>query len=870
MAETLDIGTLSGRIELEDRMSNILTLTEKALEKFDEQQKKTGEGAESLAAGVFKGELALDALKQAGRMAMDGLKDVFDMMVEGGKVLDIEDSFKRMSDAAGIVGDTLVTKVQAAMKGTIDDTDVMKRANENMAAGLALSVDQMETLAKGAWALGKAMGIDTTSALDRLSDAMVTGRTRGIAMLTGKIDLARAEEDFAKKLGVTTDLLTTEGKLESTRSAILEKVAASTERIGETTVRFGDKVQQAKIIWDEFWEKVSVGLERSPVLAAMVDHFGESFRAAFGGSQTDAVETMVKLVEDVAIGLMSVGEVATDVAGVLGFVFYKGKEGFDTLMLGIYDTELGLAKIAKAAYEVGEALMLPGAAEGVQEMAAHIKSVEGEVVKWADAADANMKKADEWAVATGKFKEALEGVRSKMVDAQKSAGAHTEAQKEATAATEAGARAADGQAEAQKKASYTMEKTKEEAKALAAAQKELASVTEDYRETVAKMDPEMVATIKRYLDAGVSQSTLATAYGVTASQMSAVNKERQEEIKAMKIEEEAANVLAQMWIQYGAQKAMLYATDTEKSRIAADADYQHAVEAARKKHIVDQDYYDQLAQLRDENIKLDEQARLLADDRTLAALEQRIAEARDMYQFMLRHGRDYTDATQDQQYEIWMALEDQRSQWGKVGDQIQADTGHVNTMTAAVQGLAGQMSSLYESTVANSQAANASTFGGSWAVTKDTFQASMQAAHAGVSMEFAEAMAMMGYSYGEIIGYRAVEDRDEMRFLVGSRNIAKGLEKLINTGMLPPPQGPRIPGFQEGGIGDFGAGTLVMLHGKEAIVPLGGPDGAPGIGGGSSIVVHNYVNGTAADVARQISAEIMRKLASVRQFSFGS
>jgi hypothetical protein len=59
-----------------------------------------------------------------------------------------------------------------------------------------------------------------------------------------------------------------------------------------------------------------------------------------------------------------------------------------------------------------------------------------------------------------------------------------------------------------------------------------------------------------------------------------------------------------------------------------------------------------------------------------------------------------------------------------------------------------------------------------------------------------------------------------------------------------------------------------MLHGKDAIVPLG-ESGGGGVGG-SSIVVHNYVNGTAADVARQISDEIMRKLQSVRQFSYGS
>jgi len=867
MADSLDIGTLSGRIELEDRMSNILTLTEKALAKFDDEQRKTAQGSESLAAGVFKGELALDALKKAGELAADGLKAVYNSMMEGSKVLDVEDTFNRMSSAAGILGDTLVKDVQAAMKGTIDDTDVMIRMNANMAAGLTLTSEQSMILAKGSWALAKAMGVDAKEAMDKLSDAMVTGRTRSIAMLTGKVDLTDAEEKFAKRLGTTVEHLTAEGKIQAQREIILSKVAEATERIGETTVRFGDKVKAAQILWAEFWERVSTGMADSPVFAAMVDSFGEAFNKAFDENQASGVETIVHLVEDVAIGLMSAGEVATDVVGVLGFLFYKGKEGFDTLMLGVYELESQLAETALMAYKLGDALMMPGAAAGVMEMTQHLKDVQGEQAKWADAADKNSKAADEWAVATGRFKEALSGVRTKMEEAQKSAGEHKTATKEATAATEAGTVAAEGHAAAQENVAYTMEKTREEVKQYEAAMKELASITTDFHETVRALNPEMVASIKTYLDAGASQSTLATVYGLTASQMAAVNKERQEEIRALKIEEDAISSLNQMWIAFNADKAMLYATDTEKSRLAAEANYQHAVESARRRHVVDVEYYDSLARLRDESIKLDEQARLLADERTLSALEARIAEARDMYQFMLRHGRDYTNATIDQQYEVWMALEKQREQWGRIGEQIATDTGQVQTMSAAVQGLAGHMSALYQATVADVEARNTPVSGGSWAVTKDTFRASMEAAHIKMSMDVAEGLAMAGYSYGEILGYRAIAEK--MDFVVGAGNVKKKILQMVEMGTFPAPQGPRIPGFKEGGVGDFGTGTLVMLHGKEAIVPLDKDTGGNG-GTGGNVVVHNYINGTAADVARQVSAELMRTLQATRQFSFGS
>jgi len=77
------------------------------------------------------------------------------------------------------------------------------------------------------------------------------------------------------------------------------------------------------------------------------------------------------------------------------------------------------------------------------------------------------------------------------------------------------------------------------------------------------------------------------------------------------------------------------------------------------------------------------------------------------------------------------------------------------------------------------------------------------------------------------------------------------------------PGGGDVPGFQTGGVGDFGAGSLAMLHGKEAIVPL--EPSAMSAGGVSAVTLNVggiTINGSGLDpdaIAESLAATLERQ-----------
>lgn len=773
MPPSLDIGALAGRVELEDRFSSTADIIIGRIDKLDARFGGIGQRVAESAAGFFTAEVALQALQRGVTFLADTLTD---LTVGGAGIADVVENFDALTMRAGRLSETLLSELREGTRATIADLDLIALANKDLAAGMELTDQQFRTLADGAFALAQATGKDVKSALDTMNDALLTGRTRTLAMLTGKIDLTTAEEKFAAALGTTRDRLTEEERLMAAREGILNSVAAATERLGAQTEGLDEIVAQGAAAWENFRNKLAANVATSPVLIAAFTSIRDSLAAAFGGDQRNAIETVTRLIENAAIRAIDFAQIVVDGVGVAGRTWNSFLIILDSVANGWRVIELGVVKLGQVILQVAETATFGflGLEDSITSLGTWLDEIYDELATGVSRIEAHKKAQDEWSVSTGEVNEHLERIKQSMLEAQAAQDRARESTGQLSAAQGEAARKAAEHASAQSTVAVQTRMTAEEQKRLAEAVKNVAEAGTSWQAVLATLPQQLVDTVKEKLAAKAAAEDLAVAYGLTKAQITAITEAFREE-----------------------QEALKKATDAAKKKEEALAELRE----------IGQGWEETVLRL---NAKTLEQAKAwleagAAADKVKIALGLTDSQIKAIQESM-RSGQEATDA------------------WTR---SLQAGADVADATTVKVRTLAGEMVTLAE-------AQERQRTGGSFEINRGNL--AENAKFWNVPETAAVAMAERGFSFQEII--------------------TAWQKQMVDTWV---PSGPRVPGFREGGWGDFGEGALAMLHGREAIVPLDSP-------GGLGNVYVNVVAHDTQDAANKIADVLMQKAKLGRRF----
>lgn len=678
-----------------DKVGGVTSLTEKELEKLSDQAKEAAAKMQALGLGVpenlqkiidagapttslFSGLTGRIAETAAGFISAQAIIGAFKegisalsselqtLTLHGAAVDDVAENFAHLTANAGVLGDKLLGTLRQGTHGTIDDFELMKGVNQDLAAGLNLTDVQFGTLSKGAFALAQATGGDVKTALETMNDAMVTGRTKALALLTGKIDLTDAEKKFAEQLGTTKDHLSDEGKLEAARAAILDSVSAATARLGEQTDGLDERVAQAQTAWANFENELGRTIATSPVIMAGLDGIRDALQQAFGGKQDDLVRAIASRIDDAAIALVDFAQSGLTAVELV-------EKSFHALQNVFGDTVQVISGLGLAALYLDKALIDLGAHTG--------KSVEETTKAWNEndasiqrllvsmrdrgaALQAGDAAQDEVTEKTNAFSKMLDDLKAKMEAAKSAHEAFVGPINQVAEAEDKAGAAADRLGKMTTESAAELAKAKADADKFKDAMIELESAGDGWRGTLDSIDGAVVEAGKAYLAAGVSQNALAVAYGLTAVQAKSLQSALAEEQAQIKLEQATIEATTKLWDDYFTVRVAHGGTAIDQQRAQIERWYNDQAAAANKAGIIDAEYWDALeanAKAKLDAIGVDWQA-LSAKSR--AALESQAQAAEATFQKSLTMVGDLTDQDVRHFQDLAVAARAAADAWG--------------------------------------------------------------------------------------------------------------------------------------------------------------------------------------------------------------
>jgi hypothetical protein len=195
--------------------------------------------------------------------ALLAIEKAWDKAMMGAKYQEQKGILDNLSRTYGTTATDIVDAMERASTGLVAKADLMQTALGGIARGL--KPDDLTALAGAAEILGKAAGVDATSALRDLTEAMETGRTKALKPYLGtSLDLATAFDGLDTKMTVAEKsqamLSLTVMKAAELQSQFTKEVDDSADKMERIEVKF----KNATLASANFFKSLVVGIIDAP------------------------------------------------------------------------------------------------------------------------------------------------------------------------------------------------------------------------------------------------------------------------------------------------------------------------------------------------------------------------------------------------------------------------------------------------------------------------------------------------------------------------------------------------------------------------------------------------------------------------------
>lgn len=185
------------------------------------------------------------------------LKAAFDLTKEGEHIEQVNRSFEMLAKSAGLAGDALKEKLIAAAGGLAGETELLQAANRAIVemGGNAAKIPETMEIARKATVL---FGGDLVTNFENINRALANGNERMLRQYGITIDGTKAQEEYAKQLGIGVEFLSEAGRKQAIMNAALEQAKAKFKDINTGNMEVTTGSQKLIATFKELYDTIGL------------------------------------------------------------------------------------------------------------------------------------------------------------------------------------------------------------------------------------------------------------------------------------------------------------------------------------------------------------------------------------------------------------------------------------------------------------------------------------------------------------------------------------------------------------------------------------------------------------------------------------
>jgi hypothetical protein len=216
---------------------------------LDELNGVSGESKLNFQALMNASFMLAPALALVGSVA-----SVISLAKVGDQAINAQTAFENLSASAKISGADLVASMSAAARGTLDDSDIMLRANRMLLSGNANLLKYLPELYAGVRVAALATGRDVNEVFGQVQEGVLKANVRLIAQAGIFMRSTDVLNEYAAAHGKVASSLTMEERQAAVAEAAIKSLASIQQRAGLDATTASEKMDTLKVSLDQLKE----------------------------------------------------------------------------------------------------------------------------------------------------------------------------------------------------------------------------------------------------------------------------------------------------------------------------------------------------------------------------------------------------------------------------------------------------------------------------------------------------------------------------------------------------------------------------------------------------------------------------------------